>query len=62
MTHARAMTIAVTLAALFAAGQASAQQRPLITEDPETIGGGRLQVFKALAVERLTAPNPAPSL
>jgi hypothetical protein len=34
----------LVLAGLLVAGVAHAQQRPLVTEDPETVGGGRLLV------------------
>ena len=34
----------VLLAALFLAEPAAAQQRPLVTEDPEPIGAGRLLI------------------
>ena len=34
----------MVLACVFAAAPAAAQQRPLVTEDPETIGAGRMLV------------------
>jgi hypothetical protein len=43
MTAMRLLFAALGLVAAFA-GPAAAQQRPLVTEDPETIGGGRLLV------------------
>ena len=43
MTLHRALT-ALTVAWTLAAGVAHAQQRPLVTEDPETIGAGRILV------------------
>ena len=44
-----------TLAVLFlftAAGAVQAQQRPLVTEDPETVGGGRLLIEAGVDLER----------
>lgn len=47
MTPCRLHTLALAATALLAAGtDARAQQRPLVTEDPETIGAGRL-LFEA---------------
>lgn len=37
---------------LMTATAASAQQRPLVTEDPETVGGGRLLIEAGLDLER----------
>jgi hypothetical protein len=46
------MRLAVAVVLLFAcAPSASAQQRPLVTEDPETIGGGRILIEAGLDVE-----------
>jgi hypothetical protein len=42
----------VTILMLACAAGASAQQRPLVTEDPETIGGGRLLVEAGVDLER----------
>jgi hypothetical protein len=45
----------VSLAVVFAlliSSSAAAQQRPLVTEDPETVGGGRVLVEAGLDVER----------
>lgn len=39
-------------ALLLVPGAAAAQQRPLVTEDPETIGAGRLLIEAGLGVER----------
>ena len=44
------LAVAVLLACA-CARSASAQQRPLVTEDPETIGGGRLLVEAGIDVE-----------
>ena len=44
------LVVAVVLACL-CARSASAQQRPLVTEDPETIGGGRILIEAGLDVE-----------
>lgn len=41
-----------TVVFFLAIGVASAQQRPLITEDPETIGAGRLLIEAGMDVER----------
>jgi hypothetical protein len=47
------MVLASTIATLLLlAGVASAQQRPLATEDPETIGAGRVLIEAGLDVER----------
>lgn len=37
---------------LWAASPAAAQQRPLVTEDPETVGGGRLLIEAGVDMER----------
>ena len=37
-------TFLVSLIVVLAAGRAAAQQRPLVTEDPETIGAGRILI------------------
>lgn len=48
-----AIGMAAVLATLFwTASPASAQQRPLVTEDPETVGAGRLLFEAGLDVER----------
>ena len=36
--------VAAVMLAMFAAAETSAQQRPLVTEDPETVGAGRILV------------------
>lgn len=46
----RTLLISVTIS--FAAGTAFAQQRPLITEDPETIGAGRLLLEGGVEFDR----------
>jgi len=51
------LAVAVLLACA-CARSASAQQRPLVTEDPETIGGGRLLVEAGIDVEWHTGPIP----
>jgi hypothetical protein len=45
-------TIVVGIVCLSMGGVASAQQRPLVTEDPETIGAGRVLVEAGLDLER----------
>jgi hypothetical protein len=40
--------VLAVVAALLCPGRAAAQQRPLVTEDPETIGGGRLLIEAGL--------------
>ncbi|MDH4066985.1 MAG: transporter [Acidobacteriota bacterium] len=51
--RANAIGVATVLAtALWTASFASAQQRPLVTEDPETIGSGRILVEAGLDVEQ----------
>ena len=45
------LPLALLLGLAFASA-AAAQQRPLVTEDPETIGGGRILVEAGLDVER----------
>ena len=56
-TTAMAWAMIVTTAAV-----AAAQQRPLVTEDPETIGGGRLLIEAGMtplkAIEAATANGP----
>src|SRR5215208_4964285 len=42
----------LTAAVLLAAGNAFAQQRPLVTEDPETIGAGRLLLEAGVEYDR----------
>ena len=37
---------------LLAAGDAAAQQRPLTTEDPETIGAGRIPIGRSAEEQR----------
>lgn len=44
--------VVVTIAMLLFSSAAFAQQRPLVTEDPETIGGGRLLIEAGVDVER----------
>jgi len=44
--------ILTILFSMVVAASAAAQQRPLLTEDPETIGGGRLLIEAGLDVER----------
>ena len=50
MTHARTLASALVLLAM--SGVASAQQRPLVTEDPETIGAGRVLLEAGFTAER----------
>ena len=51
--RANAIGVAVVLATLlWTASPASAQQRPLVTEDPETIGSGRLLFEAGLDYEK----------
>jgi hypothetical protein len=45
------LSLALVFAVVFASA-AAAQQRPLVTEDPETIGGGRVLVEAGLDYER----------
>jgi len=45
-------TFLVSVLISLAAGTASAQQRPLVTEDPETIGAGRLLVEGGIEYDR----------
>jgi hypothetical protein len=45
-------TIVIAIAFMLVAATASAQQRPLITEDPETIGAGRVLIEAGLDLER----------
>lgn len=53
MTETSVIRAAVVLAAtLWAAPAARAQQRPLVTEDPETIGSGRLLIEAGIDYER----------
>src|SRR5256885_7468239 len=40
----RTLQISFVLACMFSSNVAFAQQRPLVTEDPETIGAGRLLI------------------
>jgi hypothetical protein len=44
--------LAACLAACLGAASASAQQRPLVTEDPETIGGGRVLIEAGVETAR----------
>jgi hypothetical protein len=44
----------LTAACLWTASPASAQQRPLVTEDPETVGAGRILIEAGMDVERDT--------
>ncbi len=44
--------ILTVLFSMVVAASAAAQQRPLLTEDPETIGGGRVLIEAGLDVER----------
>ena len=48
----RPFVLAALLCALFLPAAASAQQRPLVTEDPETVGAGRV-LIEGGCVERL---------
>jgi hypothetical protein len=43
---------AVILILFINAGAAHAQQRPLVTEDPETVGGGRVLIESGIDLER----------
>ncbi len=53
MMRANAIGVAAVLATvLWTASPASAQQRPLVTEDPETIGAGRLLFEAGLDYEK----------
>jgi hypothetical protein len=57
VTHARTHTLVFTLVgmlvvSLAGASAAEAQQRPLITEDPETIGAGRMLIEAGIDIER----------
>lgn len=45
-------TILVAILAMFSATSALAQQRPLVTEDPETVGAGRLLVEGGIDYQR----------
>ena len=45
-------TFLISVMISFAAGAASAQQRPLLTEDPETIGAGRLLLEGGVEFDR----------
>lgn len=45
-------TIAIASVVLASAGAAHAQQRPLLTEDPETVGTGRILVEAGLTTSR----------
>jgi hypothetical protein len=45
-------TILISSLVLAGGGVASAQQRPLVTEDPETIGAGRILIEAGLTAER----------
>ena len=44
--------MAITAAIMLLSTTAAAQQRPLATEDPETIGGGRLLIESGIDIER----------
>jgi hypothetical protein len=48
----RRIVLAGTLIALLAAGRAEAQQRPLVTEDPETVGSGLVLIEAGLDHQR----------
>lgn len=53
MKFANACGVAAVLATyLWTASPASAQQRPLVTEDPETIGSGRILIETGIDYER----------
>jgi len=52
MTAMRLVVVIAFLAACLPAGPAAAQQRPLVTEDPETIGGGRILIETGLETAR----------
>ena len=52
MTPMRLVVVIALLAACLPAGPAAAQQRPLVTEDPETIGGGRILIETGLETAR----------
>jgi len=52
MTPMRLVVVIAFLAACLPAGPAVAQQRPLVTEDPETIGGGRILIETGLETAR----------
>src|ERR1700759_297862 len=44
--------VAISAIALLTAGAAFAQQRPIVTEDPETIGAGRVLVAGGIEYDR----------
>jgi Putative MetA-pathway of phenol degradation len=48
----RLVVVAAFLAACLPVGIAAAQQRPLVTEDPETIGGGRILIETGVETAR----------
>ncbi|MCC7123463.1 MAG: transporter [Acidobacteria bacterium] len=52
MMRANAIGVALLATCLWTASPASAQQRPLITEDPEVVGSGRLLIESGIDVER----------
>jgi hypothetical protein len=52
MAAMRLAVVAACLAACLRAAPASAQQRPLVTEDPETIGGGRVLIEAGVETAR----------
>lgn len=52
MMRANAIGVALLATCLWTASPASAQQRPLVTEDPETIGAGRLLFEAGLDYEK----------
>jgi hypothetical protein len=52
MAPMRLAVVAACLAACLCAAPASAQQRPLVTEDPETIGGGRVLIEAGVETAR----------
>lgn len=57
----RAPVIVCVAAVMLLPGAAAAQQRPLVTEDPETIGAGRLLIEAGLDYGR-SVPYPASGL
>jgi hypothetical protein len=52
MASMRLAVLVACLAACLRAAPASAQQRPLVTEDPETIGGGRILIEAGVETAR----------
>ena len=52
MAGMRARVCLAVLLGLVVSSSAAAQQRPLVTEDPETVGGGRILVEAGMDIER----------